>query len=286
MFITKYEAIAQYRAHTFCTLPHLRVKTIHQAIEFVNQRGFVFFWPIKGIILPSLWVSAAGERPVPDWHDDPGHITWQWKDALLGKRCWYYARILRRRNTIVSLETIPYFYALSPNYGDYEHDYLEQYAQGFLTQEAKSLYEALLKQGPLDTLSLRKAARLTSRESDARFNRALDDLQIELKILPVGISQAGAWHYAFIYDIVPRHFVDLPEKAREISVSQARTRLIEMYLLSIGAAQPKDITHLFGWKPEVTQSTITALIKDNRIIEGAVEGMPGHWLFTPHLANI
>ncbi|MCK7520523.1 MAG: hypothetical protein MZV64_23930 [Ignavibacteriales bacterium] len=52
-----------------------------QASTFVNRRGFVFFWPISGIDLPSLWTAVAGDRPVADKHDDPGHITWGWKDG-------------------------------------------------------------------------------------------------------------------------------------------------------------------------------------------------------------
>ena len=93
-----------YRQKTYRTLPDLRVKTIDQAVEFVNQRGFIFFWPIQDINLPSLWTAVNGDRPVPDEHDDPGHITWDWKDRMLGKRQWYYARTLRRRNTMISLE--------------------------------------------------------------------------------------------------------------------------------------------------------------------------------------
>ncbi|HEX6304151.1 MAG TPA: hypothetical protein VFZ76_08185, partial [Anaerolineales bacterium] len=130
------DAIQNYRAKTFRTLPTNRIKSKSQAIEFANQRGFIFLWPIKDILLPSLWVAVAGDRPVADEHDDPGHVTWGWKDSLLGARKWYYAKVLRKRATIISLEMAPYFYALSQNYGAPESDYLTQYEQGRLTQEA------------------------------------------------------------------------------------------------------------------------------------------------------
>ena len=96
----------------------------------MSMNAVLFSWPIKGIELPSLWGAVAGNRPVPNNHDDPAHITWQWKDALLGEKKWYYARILRRRNTIISLNLLVYFYALSPNYGDPEQDFLDLYEQG------------------------------------------------------------------------------------------------------------------------------------------------------------
>ncbi len=284
------QQLTDYQANTFHLTSNLRIKTKEQAIQFVNQRGFVFFWPIQDICLPSLWAAVAGDRPVADEHDDPGHITWGWKDELLGKHVWYYARILRRRNTIISLDTIPYFYALSPNYGDPEFDYLEQYEQGLLPQEAKSVYEALLNEGPLDTISLRKAARLSSAESTTRFNRAIDQLQIELKVLPTGIAEAGAWRYAFIYDLTHRHYPALAEQARPITEGQARMHLIWLYIQSVGAAREKDIQKLFGWKPEYTQRAIHKLLAEQKLITSVeVENQKGEWcaipeLFTPTLS--
>lgn len=267
------EKIKAYRAQTYRTLQASRIKTMEEAIEFVNERGFVFFWPIKGIELPSLWVAVAGDRPVPDEHDDPGHITWNWKDQLLGKGRWYYGRLLRRRNMMVSLHCLPYFYALSPNFGDPEYDYLEQYQQGAITLEEKLIYEALLKKGALDTLTLRREARLSSPESAARFNRALDALQIELKILPVGISQAGAWKYAFIYDLVTRHFPDLQDQARPISEGEARRQLLLTYLKSVGAASIPKMGRLLGWQSGVLQKTLEKLCADGSVQTGLqIEG--------------
>ncbi len=254
------ELLHSLRSETFNTLPGKRLASADEALQFVNRRGFIFFWPIKGIDLPSLWVAAAGDRPVADEHDDPGHVTWGWKDGLLDKRVWYYSRLLRNRNTITSLTTARYFYALSPNFGDPENDYLEQYEQGNMTLEAKQMYEALLREGPLHTLALRKAARLTSHESDARFNRALNALQVEMKILPVGVAQAGAWNYAFIYDTVFRHLPSLLHEAKPISEPEARRRLILTYFESVGAANQAQVQKLFGWRSEDTLRALRYLV--------------------------
>jgi hypothetical protein len=75
-------AVQAYRKRTFRLEPGRRVRTQGEAIAFVGERGFVFFWPIKEVVLPSLWVAVAGDRPVPAEHDDPGHVTWRWKDSL------------------------------------------------------------------------------------------------------------------------------------------------------------------------------------------------------------
>ena len=248
MSISK-EQLQHYRTVTFRTGPGARLSSPDEAVEFVNQRGYVFFWPIKNILMPSLWVAAAGDRPVPDEHDDPGHITWGWKDSLLGKRRWYYGRVLRKRNTMVSLDVLPYFYALSPNYGDPNEDYLIDYESGQLPLAAKLIYEALLQNGPLDTISLRKQAGLTSSAANTEFNRALDELQTTFRVLPVGVSEAGAWHYSFIYDIVARHFPDIVDRAHPITEPEARQKLIALYVTSVGAVPFKEIQRVFGYSP-------------------------------------
>lgn len=281
------DILAAYRARTFHLPPAPRVKNPEQALAWVNERGFAYFWPIKGITLPSLWAAVAGDRPVAEAHDDPGHITWGWKDNALGKRRWYYAKILRRKATFISLAVAPYFYALSQNYGSPEEDYLLAYERGHLTQAAKQVYEALLKEGTLNTVDLRKAARLTSKQSDAEFNKALEVLQADFKILPVGVAQAGAWNYAFIYDISAHHYPDLPEKARSIGEAEAREKLLECYFLSVGAAQMKDMTKLFGWGPELTQRAVKRLV-ETEILTGSLilSGQAGEWFALSRLVSM
>ncbi|NTW13301.1 MAG: hypothetical protein HGA30_08330, partial [Anaerolineales bacterium] len=233
------ERLKTHRTRTFNLPPSKRLSSPAQASTFVNRRGFVFFWPISGIDLPSLWTAVAGDRPVADKHDDPGHITWGWKDGALGKKTWYYAKILRKKATMISLEVAPYFYALSENYGSPEEDYLVAYEEGRMPQSAKQVYETLLKEGAMNTLDLRKAAKL-SNAKDSEFNKALETLQADFKILPVGVSEAGAWKYSFIYEIVPRHYPELPEQARHIGEGEARMKLLELYFESVGAAQERD----------------------------------------------
>jgi hypothetical protein len=235
-----------HRARTFRLPPLKRISSPRQALTLVNERGFVYFWTIQGIDLPSLWTAVAGDRPVADKHDDPGHITWGWKDDALDKKTLYYAKILRGKATMISLEIAPYFYALSENYGAPEEDYLIAYQEGRLPQAAKQVYEALLDKGALHTLDLRKAAKL-SNAKDSEFNKALEYLQRDFKILPVGVAQAGAWKYSHIYEIVTRHYPDLSEQARKIAESQARLKILELYFNMVGAARLSDVNKLFGW---------------------------------------
>jgi hypothetical protein len=277
--------LAQLKAHrsrTFRLPPVKSVSSPAQALKFVNERGFIYFWPISGVDLPSLWTAVAGNRPVADEHDDPGHTTWGWKDNSLDKKQWYYAKILRRKATFISLEVAPYFYALSENYGSPEEDHIIAYEEGRLTLAAKQLYDALLEKGSLNTLDLRKEARLQNAKESV-FNRALEDLQKDFKILPVGIAEAGAWRYSYRYELTARHFPDLPEQARPIGEAEARTKLAELYLRSAGAAQVRDLVRLFGWPVELVKRTVDKLLQTGKLVEAEHPQKPGAWLVLKEL---
>jgi hypothetical protein len=279
MLTLSLDRLKAYRAQTFRTAPGLRVTSREQAVEFVRQRGFVYFWPIRGIVLPSLWVSVAGDRPVADEHDDPGHTTWGWKDSLLGQRQWYYAKVLRKRATMIAFDAAPYFYALTENYGAPDEDYLTLYEQGRMPLETRIVYEVLLDKGPMDTVALRKAARMTSRESNTRFERSLAELQADFKIVPVGVTQAGAWHYSFAYDVVHRVYPDLIDQARFIGELDARQKLAGLYFQSVGAALVRDVVKLFGWRPVDVQQAIDRQEKYGVVqSEVELEKQSPHWV--------
>lgn len=260
-------ALENYRAITFRTHPGYRLTNPEEALTFIQQRGYVLFWPCQGIEFPSLWAAVAGNRPVADEHDDPGHITWSWKDEWLGKHLVYYGRVIRRKNTFISLDLLPYFYALSPNYGNPYEDYLIDYSAGKLSAEAKAVYEALIKEGALDTISLRKAAHLSSRASDSAFNRALEELQITFRVVPVAVSQAGAWKYAFVYDLTARHYPDLVDKAHPISEWDARRKIIQNALESLGAARISDLSRIFQWEKSLIERTCESLVERKAILK-------------------
>jgi hypothetical protein len=115
--------------------------------------------------------------------------------------------------------------------------------------------------------------------NDSRFNRALDDLQLEFKALPVGISDAGSWHYAFIYDLTHRHLPELAPQARSIAEVDARVKLVELYLRSVGAVQEQDVARLFGWEKQKLDKALQVLREDGLIRTGLeLECLGGTWL--------
>ena len=175
MVVPDTKLIDAFRDRRYRRLPELRVTTEEQALRFVDDVGFCFLFGAKGVEIPSLWNAVCGvNRPVPRQHNDPDlGRTWTWKDTLPTRGLVYYGKLLRDKATLVSLDLLPTFYALSPNYGDLD-DYLSQYQEGQLTVEAKNVYEALLNEGAMATSRLRQVAGLAGGGTNARrFDRAL-----------------------------------------------------------------------------------------------------------------
>ena len=247
-----------YRARTFRLTPELRLRTPRQAVAFVEERGFVFFWAIEGIDLPSLWTAVAGNRRVASEHDDPGHVTWGWKDSLLGQHRWFYAKLLRGKSMMVSLKTLPYFYALSDRVGDLE-DYQLAYESGRLSREARAIADALRIHGAQHTVALRRLAHLSSQASKRRFDKGLHDLQRGLWVVPTGVAEAGAWRYAFIYELFDRWLPGIARQARRIPQDAARSHLAGLYLDSVGAAEAAAVRSLFRWSRAEVDAALESL---------------------------
>jgi hypothetical protein len=244
----------------------LRVTTPAQAKEFVDDVGFCLLFPSQ-VEMPSLWDAIAG-RVVKTYSSHSGYEierTWGWKDDSLNKKRWYYGKLIRHKATLVSLDFLPNYYALSENYGDYEQDYLDEYRQGRLSAEAKAIYEALLKNGALDAVRLRREAHMSSDANKPRFEKALTELQIGLKVLPVGIAEAGAWRYAFIYEVLPRWLPDIPERARGIGRGQAKQAILDQSLRNVIATPLPAAARVFGWPLDEARLTAGALAEQGRV---------------------
>jgi hypothetical protein len=153
---------------------------------------------------------------------------------------------------------------------------LEEYLAGTMTAEAKRIYEALLEHGPLDTVRLRREARMSAESAKSRFERALVELQVGLKVLPIGVAEAGAWRYAFTYELFQRWFPEVPEQARAIKRSEARRVLVSRYLNNVVAADRKMIAkvfHVLKWTPTELDRTIAALLQEGTVREMQVKGL-------------
>jgi hypothetical protein len=274
-------ALEAARAERYRQRHDLRVRSKDDALDFLNDVGLCLLFSAKDIELPSLWGALCGEdRPLPRHHDDRElGLAWRWKDELPVEGKVLYGKFLRRKPVFISLDLAPYFYALSPNYGDPAEDYMQDYLDGRLTVEAKQVYEVLLQDGALPTSRLRRDAGLGGKANASRFDRALAELQMDFRITKVAISDANRWGYCYVYDLLPRHFAETVEAARAISGGQAREVILLRYLKSVVASTTREIRKLFGWRSRDVDLLVERLASEDRLQRGVhIEGLEGEFL--------
>jgi hypothetical protein len=275
------EDLQQARAERYRQRPHLRVRTEAEALAFLEDVGLCLLFSAKDIELPSLWGALCGaDRPLPKGHDSHElGLAWHWKDSLPIEGKVLYGKFLRKRPVFISLDLVPCFYALSPNYGDIAHDYLLDYHDGRLTVEAKQVFEVLLQQGALPTSRLRREAGLSGKANAGRFDRALAELQMEFRIAKVAISDANRWGYCYVYDLLPRHVPGVAAAARAISGRQARETILLHYLQTTVAIEPRQVCRLFGWEAGDVDRLATRLAGEGRLRKDvAIEGLGDGYL--------
>jgi hypothetical protein len=275
------DALKAARAERYCQLPHLRITSEAEALSFLNNVGLCLLFSDRTIELPTLWGAICGrDRRVPEHHDDYElGLAWNWKDTLPVAGKVLYGKFLRKKPVFIALDLAPYFYALSPNYGDPATDYLDDYRDGRLPIESKQVYEALLEHGALPTSRLRLDAALGGKGNTARFDRALADLQMDLRIIKVAISEANRWGYCYVYDLFHRHFPGVVEAARGIGGGQARETILLRYLQTVIAATPRQVGQLFGWQPGDVDRLVARLAAAGKLRPGVqIEELTGEYL--------
>lgn len=269
------EALRDLRYHRTA---ELRLRNEEQALRFVDQVGFCYLFGDQDVEIPTLWAAVCGSRrqsPTDHFDADVGR-TWEWKDSLPVRGLIYYGKLLRGKPTLVSLDLLPCFYALSSNYGELD-DYLEQYREGLLSIEARNTYEVLLRDGAMATSRLRQLAGLPGGGVNARrFDRALAELQMGLQIVKVGISDANRWGYAYVYDLFLRRFPDVPGRARKISSDEAMGTLVLRYLDNVIVQLESTTQRLFRWEPREWNHLLNSLDQDKRVRRDiVVDGLAG-----------
>ncbi|HSJ53948.1 MAG TPA: crosslink repair DNA glycosylase YcaQ family protein [Anaerolineae bacterium] len=275
------EALHEARAIRYRQRPHLRVHNETEALQFLNDVGLCLLFSAKDLELPTLWGAICGDnRPLPGTNRDRNlGLAWDWKDRLPVAGKVLYGKFLRKKPVFVSLELAPHFYALSPNYGNLAEDYVQDYADGRLSVEAKQVYEVLLDQGALATSRLRREAGLAGKANAGRFDRALAELQMDFRIAKVSISDANRWGYCYVYDLLPRHFTQIVEASRDIGGSEARETILLRYLRTVVAATPQQVARLFDWQPGDVERLVAHLGAQGCLQSGVqIAGLAGEHL--------
>jgi hypothetical protein len=293
--MTKKE-IANLRNIKWRTRRDLRITAEKDALDFIDDVGFCFAFASSGIIagtcqflaeatedtfgnnlLPSLWEAVCGVPggiPAIHPHHDPyiGPV-WGYKDALPLKRKVFYGKVLKQKPTFISLRMLPYFYALfgSPTP---EEDYLEEYQRGALSQEAKDIFECLLRSGSLPNTLLRGELGMLDKARKYCFQRAITELQSTLRIVKVDVSDEGT-----IWNLFSRWMPEVIKAASRIKRKEGMKNIVLTYISDLVISTPKMMNRLFGWDAKEVEEIVQLLAQEDKVQLGVrIEGLQGNWI--------
>jgi len=243
-----------------------RVLTLGEAVKYIDATGFCLLFPVRSVALPSLYYAVTRRNPHEKmvW-DKYSQMVWRWKDELPRRRRALYAKYFRGRGTFISLEMLPNFLAMR-NAAVTPDDHERFYAEGRIHDDARLIWEALAKHGPLATLELRNACGMDAKAGNVRFKRAILDLQCLLAVAHFGAEQETAAWASGRYELTCRAFPKETAEARSISPEQARAALAAKYLESYREATLARVARLMGWSKDEALKSIE--------VRGAGEAMP------------
>jgi hypothetical protein len=224
-----------------------RVRTPADAVRFLDAVGFCVLFPLTRIPLPSMYYAVA-RRNIhlgPGW-DKFCEMIWAWKDNLPLRRRAYYSKCLRGRGMFISRKLLPHFLASRAS-ATSPCDYQRFYSDGRISHDALVIWKTLEEHGPLATLELRHACKMESKSGNARFKRAMLELQCHLVIVHFGAEQETAAWPSSRFELTCRAFPKQAAAARTLSPGAARAAIARKFLERRPATPSALLARLFGW---------------------------------------
>jgi hypothetical protein len=229
------EDIEEYRDERWCREATRQVETAVAAERFIEQAGFVSCLTDSRRPGPSLYVSVCGRRdavmPRNVQKDPEASLTWVLKDEIIGRGKVYYAKLARNRATFLAPRMIPYFHAI---WGMRRAEESRR-----LSKPAQAILKVLRREWEMATLDLRQDACVKDR---ATFNKALDELQAAMLVVPSAVYYAPKFTY--IYTLAVGRFPD--ELRRRINRDVALREIARCFLSAAGMTVPGELARVTG----------------------------------------
>jgi hypothetical protein len=270
------------RERRFRRVPALRVRSHRQALAFVDDVGFcsTFYCFPEGVAC--LWEAVAG-RARPPWprrshHDAAIGLTWEMKDALPAAKEVYYGKLLKGRPLLVALDVFPSFYALVRG-RQRASDYRSEYNAGRLSQTARRLMDALVREHPQYTGDLRASTFMRGPHRTREFERAMAELQQGLWIVKTEERYEPTFSYR--WDLLETWLPGPVAAGRRLARERALEHLITRYLDAAVFTRERTLTRLLGLPAAEIEGAVHTLGARDALIESDVSGWAGRWLVAP-----
>jgi len=272
--------LQRLRDRRFRRHPRLRVRSERSALAFVDDVGLcsTFYCFPEGVAC--LWEAVVG-RARPRWprrshHDDGVGLTWQLKDTLPSRGDVYYGKLLKSRPVLVALDVFPAFYALVRG-RQRARDYRTEYAAGHLTLTARRLMDALSREHPQYTHTLRANTFMLDPSRTREFQRAMAELQQGLWIVKTEERYEPTFSYR--WDLLEAWLPDPVREGRTLGRARAIDRVLERFMRGAVFTNERIIARLFRLPRSEVSAAVDRLVRRRAVTAPIpIEGWPGRWL--------
>jgi hypothetical protein len=247
-----------------------QVETAYDAERFIEQVGFAACLTDSRRPGPSLYVAVCGRRdavmPRNVQKDPEASHTWHLKDEIVRRGKVYYAKLARGKATFIAPRMIPHFHAIWGIRRSEEKRRLSRHAQAIL--------RVLRREWEIATADLRTDSRIADR---ATFNRALDELQAAMLVVPSAVYYVPKFTY--IWTLAVGRF---PDALRQrISRPVALREMARCFLTSAGATVPGEFARVSGLSRPDAGLGNRALVREGYARMTA----PGHYRLSSFLGD-
>lgn len=227
--------IEDHRDWHWCREATRQVESVFAAERFVEQAGFAACMTDTRRPGPSLYVAVCGRRdavmPRNVQTDPESSLTWQLKDEILRRGNVYYGKLAGGRATFIAPRMIPYFHAI---WGVRRAEEPKR-----LSRTAQKVLHALRKEWEMATADLRDDSGVKDR---TRFNRALDELQAAMLVVPSAVLYRPKFTY--LWTLAVGRFPDALR--RRIRRETALREIARCFLAGAGMTVPGELARVIG----------------------------------------
>lgn len=232
------EEIESHRDKMWRRAEDLRVETVAEVEKFVESIGFCAAMTDARKEMPSVYIAVCGRREVQTPRNVQKDVecsqAWVLKDETFKRGRVYYGKITKAQSIFVAPDLIAAFNALFGVPKSREKELLSINAQKVLT--------VLRGEWESASADLRKQAGIGDRKE---FNKALDELQNRLKVVPGECLYEPKFTY--IWTLAEARFPD--QLAQKIDREVALTQIARAYLNGAGQTTSKTLAKNIGVSP-------------------------------------
>lgn len=231
------EEVEAHRDRTWCRDPERRIENAYEAERFIEEIGFGAVLTDSRRPGPSLYVAVCGRRdahmPRNVQKDPESSLTWTIKDDILRRGRLFYGKLLRGHATMIAPRLLPFFNAL--------WGIAPKMERKVLSEDAQLILKVLRSEWEMATRDLREASGISER---ARFNKAIDQLQRTLKVIPSEVLYEPSFTY--LWSIPEARFPD--EMKLTVGREEALREIARAYLLGAGLTVRGELARVTGLK--------------------------------------